>query len=260
MTCTACVEFELMQPNYLCRTNDNATDVVGWAMLARILFFVACFFTIGDGAALAADEAFAEIYAELSLRMPTPTLVVVCHAFGCSNQAHIILSPGDRARLSTLLAAGKASPANERRALAGAVQWFERRIGPVAGTTGRVARAGAAESHDPGQMDCIDLSANNTSLLLLLTQLQAAAPPPAGTAGVARLPGRRAVAAHDRGYERAQGRPTLGGRQLDPQIRRAAGDHAARRVAACALNGGASPKARRPHKAGVATDREAVLA
>ncbi len=141
-------------------------------MLARILFFVACFFTIGDGAAIAADEAFAEIYAELSLRMPTPTLVVVCHAFGCSNQAHIILSPGDRARLSTLLAAGKASPANERRALAGAVQWFERRIGPVAGTTGRVARAGAAESHDPGQMDCIDLSANNTSLLLLLTQLK----------------------------------------------------------------------------------------
>jgi hypothetical protein len=141
-------------------------------MLARILLFVACFFMIGDGAVLAAEEAFAEIYAELSLRMPTPTLVVVCHAFGCNNQTHIVLSTSDRARLATLLAAGKASPANERRALAGAVQWFERRIGPVAGTTGRVARAGAAESHDPGQMDCIDLSANNTSLFLVLMQLK----------------------------------------------------------------------------------------
>jgi hypothetical protein len=140
-------------------------------MLARILLFVVCFFTLGD-AALAAEEAFAEIYAELSLRMPTPTLVVVCHAFGCSNQRHIMLSTGDRARLASLLAAGKASPAAERRAIAGAVQWFDRRIGPVAGTTHRVARAAAAEAGDPGQMDCIDLSANNTSLLLVLMQLK----------------------------------------------------------------------------------------
>src|SRR5262245_16687574 len=140
-------------------------------MLARILLFVVCFFTLGD-VALAAEEAFAEIYAELSLRMPTPTLIVVCHAFGCANQTHVTLSVGDRARLATLLAAGKSSPAAERRALAGAVQWFERRIGPVAGTMGRVARAAAAESRDPGQMDCIDLSANNTSLFLVLAQLK----------------------------------------------------------------------------------------
>ena len=140
-------------------------------MLARILLFVVCFFTLGDGA-LAGEEAFAEIYGELSLRMPTPTLVVACHAFGCTNQTHIALTVADRTRLATLLAAGKASPAAERRAVAGAVQWFERRIGPVAGTTHRVARAAAAESRDPGQMDCIDLSANNTSLFLVLAQLK----------------------------------------------------------------------------------------
>jgi hypothetical protein len=126
---------------------------------------------VGDGAALAAEEAFAEFYAELSLRMPTTSLVVVCHSFGCSNHAPVELTPGDRARLSTLLAAGKLSPEAERRALAGAVQWFDRRVGPIAGTTRRVARAGIAASHDPGQMDCIDISANNTSLFLLLAQL-----------------------------------------------------------------------------------------
>jgi hypothetical protein len=126
---------------------------------------------VGDCAAVAAEEAFADIYADLSLRMPTTSLVVACHGFGCNNQAHIVLSAGDRARLTTLLAAGKSSPAAERRALAGAVQWFDRRIGPIAGTARRVARAGAAESRDSGQMDCIDLSANNTSLFLLLAQL-----------------------------------------------------------------------------------------
>lgn len=141
-------------------------------MLARILFLVACFFTIGDYAAFAAEEAFAGVYAELSLRMPTPSLLVACHGFGCGAHTQVELSAGDRARLTTLLAAGKSSPAAERRALAGAVQWLDRRIGPLAGTTGRVARAGVAESHDAGQMDCIDISANNTSLFLVLAQLR----------------------------------------------------------------------------------------
>jgi hypothetical protein len=141
-------------------------------MLARILFLVACFFTIGDCAAFAGEEAFAGVYAELSLRMPTPSLLVACHGFGCGVHTPVELSAGDRARLTTLLAAGKSSPAAERRALAGAVQWLDRRIGPLAGTTGRVARAGVAESHDAGQMDCIDISGNNTSLFLVLAQLR----------------------------------------------------------------------------------------
>jgi hypothetical protein len=139
-------------------------------MLARILLTVVCLFMFGDRAALA-EGAFAEFYAEFSLRMPTTSLIVVCHGFGCSNQTQIVLTPGDRARLATLLAAGRVSPEAERRALAGAAQWFDRRVGPLAGTTRRVARAGAAESNAPGQMDDIDVSANNTSLFLLLDQL-----------------------------------------------------------------------------------------
>ena len=67
-------------------------------MLARSLLIVLGFFMLGGGAALAADqEAFAEIYAEMSLRMPTTSLLVACHGFSCRNQAQIILSNGDRA-------------------------------------------------------------------------------------------------------------------------------------------------------------------
>ena len=49
---------------------------------------------------------------------------------------------------------------------------MHRRIGPAIGTTKRLARAAVAESGDPGQMDCVDLSTNNTSLFLLLVQLR----------------------------------------------------------------------------------------
>ena len=127
---------------------------------------------IGDGAALAAEEAFAEIYAELSLRMPTPTLVVACHGFGCSNQAHIILSPGDRARLATLLAAGKASPAAERRAIAGAVQWFDRRIGPVAGTTTGWRAPAPPKATMPGRWTASTSAPTTPACSCVLTQFE----------------------------------------------------------------------------------------
>ena len=74
--------------------------------------------------------------------------------------------------LSTMLAPGRASPTFERRAVATAIAWWDRRIGPVAGTTGRVDHAGIDETGDPGQMDSIDTSTNNTSLFLLLDQLK----------------------------------------------------------------------------------------
>jgi hypothetical protein len=56
--------------------------------------------------------------------------------------------------------------------LARAVAWFDRRVGPRAGTTKRIARAGFLTQTGPGQMDCIDTSRNVTSLFLILDQLR----------------------------------------------------------------------------------------
>jgi len=77
----------------------------------------------------------------------------------------------DRAALAKLLAAGSASAAAERRAVGAAGAWFDRRIGPIAGTVGHVARANREYMFDKRQMDCIDTSRNTTSLLLVLAQL-----------------------------------------------------------------------------------------
>ena len=73
---------------------------------------------------------------------------------------------------ATLLAVGRASAEAERRAIATAVVWFDRRVGPQAGTTRRIARAGVLTQTGPGQMDCIDTSRNTTSLFLILDQLR----------------------------------------------------------------------------------------
>jgi hypothetical protein len=64
------------------------------------------------------------------------------------------------------MSAGRANAAAERRAVAHAVAWFDRRFGPEAGTVGHVARArGMAR---PGQLDCIDTMHNTHSLLQVL--------------------------------------------------------------------------------------------
>jgi hypothetical protein len=135
--------------------------------LAVCLVLAACASpALADRAAVAAAT-----YRAHSLSPPTPALAIICHGFGCKYRTRVALSAADRARLGQLLAAGKASAKAERRAVAAAGAWFDRRIGPVVGTRNHVARAGAAYMYDPQQFDCIDSSRNTTSLLLILDQL-----------------------------------------------------------------------------------------
>ena len=110
-------------------------------------------------------------YGEFSVSPPTPNTVFVCHGFGCKYRAEWDLTPGDRAKLAQFLAAGRSSPEAERKAVAAAGAWFDKRVGPVAGTANHVARAGAKYMYDVRQFDCIDSSRNTTSLLLVLDQL-----------------------------------------------------------------------------------------
>jgi hypothetical protein len=120
-----------------------------------------------------ADNAsvIAATYGDLSVSPPTLSSIYVCHGFGCKYRAEVGLTDADRAALARMLAAGKASAAAERRAIGNAGAWFDRRIGPVAGTAGHVARANRVHMFDKRQMDCIDSSRNTTGLLLVLDQL-----------------------------------------------------------------------------------------
>jgi hypothetical protein len=118
------------------------------------------------------DAEISDAFAAFSLRIPTPASVVICHGIGCARRTEIGLGKGDHSKLAALLATGKASAAAERGAVATAIAWFDRRVGPEAGTTKRIARASAMTQSGPGQMDCIDTSRNTTSYLVILDQLR----------------------------------------------------------------------------------------
>ncbi len=140
----------------------------------RVRFAVLAGALVLSAASSAAQRFHPELVARfenLSLSIPTPQRVVVCHGFGCNTRTEIGFGQGDRAALVKLLAHGRASPEAERRAVAQAVAWFGRRVAPEAGTAGAKGRAGTASANDPTQFDCVDSATNTTSLLLVLEQL-----------------------------------------------------------------------------------------
>jgi hypothetical protein len=135
---------------------------------------VAAFIAVGSVAQAAAEMAsvVAATYSELSISPPSIDSIAICHGFGCKYRDELGLTPQDWKTLTTMLAAGKANAAAERKAIGTAGAWFDRRFGPVAGTTGHVARANRYYMFDKRQMDCVDSSRNTTSLLLVLEQLK----------------------------------------------------------------------------------------
>lgn len=124
---------------------------------------------MAHGGASARNVEFARLYGDLSLTPPHGNSMIVCYGFGCRRRLEIGFSGKDQAALRSILSAGRRSPKDERAAVARAVGWFDRRVGPVIGTSQRVARADFRQGDDEHNFDCWDTSTNTTSLLLLLS-------------------------------------------------------------------------------------------
>ena len=76
----------------------------------------------------------------------------------------------DIAEISALMARvpRNDSPAEERRAIAYAIAWMERRVAPTVGTASDRASMDFGGSGDSTQQDCVDEATNTTSYLLVL--------------------------------------------------------------------------------------------
>lgn len=130
-----------------------------------------CLFAL-SGNALAAADAAKEYLARYEVPPPTPSQVVVCHGFACKFRTPVVLRSDDIARLRAIMRGGHGSAKAEIQAIAEAVAWFERRIGPHTGTSRRTPRAGPDQAGIRSEADCIDESVNTTTLLLLLSDLE----------------------------------------------------------------------------------------
>jgi hypothetical protein len=126
----------------------------------------------GGGAAAATEmsHAIQQMYAAVEVPPPTADRMTVCYGFVCRLRTHLHFTAADRKALTDILARGNGSPEAERRALQLAVNWLDRRMGPVLGTTRRVARADIRHMDADHIYDCYDTTRNAVSLLLVLRE------------------------------------------------------------------------------------------
>ena len=121
-------------------------------------------------AAIKLTPALEQMYGQTETEPPSAELMTVCYGFVCRRRVMLDFTAGDRNALTQIMAAGRGSAAAERAAVRKAVIWFDRRMGPIIGTSKRVARADFRHRDDSHNYDCWDTTRNTTSLLLVLQQ------------------------------------------------------------------------------------------
>ncbi|WP_134496231.1 hypothetical protein [Microvirga pakistanensis] len=98
---------------------------------------------------------------------PKGTRIVACHGYGCSRR-QVVSVAGWLSRAGALLKAARASPDTERKALAQVVSAYTAYLAASIGGKPDIPGSPAQMSGVHGQMDCLDETANTTSLLLVL--------------------------------------------------------------------------------------------
>ena len=112
----------------------------------------------------------AEMYTSVSISPPTEDAMTICYGFVCRRRATLDFTAADKAELTKILAAGKASAVAERAAVQKAVVWFDKRVGPMIGTSNRVANADIRSGAAAGNFDCWDSTRNTSSFLFVLQE------------------------------------------------------------------------------------------
>lgn len=101
---------------------------------------------------------------------PAGARIVACHGYGCVRRTVLSLEGSLLHRASALLKAARGSPQAERQALGHVVQMYKANLAATFGGRPDTPRSPPSLSGVHGQMDCLDETANTTSLLLVLEQ------------------------------------------------------------------------------------------
>ena len=139
----------------------------------RIVLLAAALAALGaaqPASALRLSPEQAEMYTSVSINPPSAEAMTICYGFVCRRRATLDFTASDKAELTKILGAGKASAPAERAAIQKAVIWFDKRVGPMIGTTNRVANADIRAGADAGNFDCWDSTRNTSSFLFVLQE------------------------------------------------------------------------------------------
>jgi len=101
---------------------------------------------------------------------PSNGRMVICHGYGCTRRMAVSVDPAWLTAAGATMRNGRASPAAERKALGTVIRSYTARLPKQLGGSPDAPKSPPSLSGTHGQMDCLDVSANTTSLLLVLKE------------------------------------------------------------------------------------------
>ena len=125
---------------------------------------------IAPASAIKLTPAQEQLYSSVEIPPPTAADMTVCYGFVCRQRLELDFTAAERTLLINTLAKGRASAAEERKAIQQAFVWFDHRVAREVGTNRRVAYADFRMLDDKHNFDCWDTTRNATSLLLVLQE------------------------------------------------------------------------------------------
>ena len=133
-----------------------------------LLILNALSFLLMGAPAMAGPQAAQSWFEERGYVEPSGNRIIACHGYGCARRLAISVDGAWLSRIRTVLRAAQGSPDAERRALAEVVRSYTAYLAASIGGKLDVPGSPPQMSGVPGQMDCLDETANTTSLLLVL--------------------------------------------------------------------------------------------
>jgi hypothetical protein len=118
----------------------------------------------------AAGEAARSWFAGQGFAAPTATQIIACHGYGCVRRTPISVGSAWFSQAAALLKGGSGSAQAERDALRQVMQIYTGTLASAFGGRRDEPRSPPGLSGQNGQMDCLDTTANTTSLLLILQE------------------------------------------------------------------------------------------
>jgi hypothetical protein len=124
----------------------------------------------GPAAAIKLLPAVEQLYSSVEMEPPSATHMTVCHGFVCRLRLTLVFTDAERTSITNMMNKGRASPAEERKAIQQVFVWFDHRVARDAGTNKRIANADVRSFDANHNFDCWDTTRNAASLLLVLQE------------------------------------------------------------------------------------------
>jgi hypothetical protein len=120
--------------------------------------------------AIAGPQAAQRWFNERGYVEPAGGRIIACHGYGCTRRLALSVDGSLLSRVSGTLRSAQGSPTAERQALAEVIRSYTAYLAASLGGPPDVPGSPPQMSGVHGQMDCLDETANTTSLLLVLQE------------------------------------------------------------------------------------------